>query len=238
MRHLARSKDDPHVISKAMLAMVPETFLAKVPPDRVTELLEAGRELKVPAGRLLPRKPKAPGVVIVVVGLVRVFLQSSRQRQVTVRYARPGETLGLVHLAGAKLDVHAQAVTAATLWALSPRRLRALAEQSPPLAMAIAEECAARTADAVEEIALLTFGSVRQRVARHLLDLAATDAHGEQLVARVTHQEVADATGSVREVVARVLKALNASALTRQSTDGIIIVDAAGLDAEARGFTH
>jgi CRP/FNR family transcriptional regulator, cyclic AMP receptor protein len=217
------------------LAIVPQTFLAGVPPALTRELLEAGRRVDVPAGAQLQHRPKTPGVAIVLEGLVRVFLQSSRDRQVTVRYARPGECLGLVHLFGGKFEVQTQAVTAAALWLLPPKRLRSLAQTSAPLAVAIAEECAARVADAIEEITLLTFGSVRQHVARHLLDLAAKDPRADGLIAAVTQQDLADATGSVREVVARVLKKLDALGLTRRSAKGVIIVDAAGLDAEARG---
>ncbi len=218
-----------------LLAILPQSFLAKAPRTLALELLDGGKQVTVPAGRLLRQRPRTPGVAVVVEGLVRVFLRSPRDRQVTVRYARPGETLGLVHLFGGQLDVHTQAVTPTTLWALPARRLRTLAERVPAIAVAIAEECAARVGDAVDEVALLTFGSVRQHVARHLLDLAqgaADDA--DELLAAVTQQELADATGSVREVVARVLKELHGLGLTRPATRGVAIIDASGLDAEAR----
>jgi CRP/FNR family transcriptional regulator len=220
------------------LAIVSLSFLARAPRPLVTALLDGGKLVTVPAGKLLRHRPGIPGVAIVLDGLVRVFLRSPKERQVTVRYARPGETLGLVHLFGGRLEVHSQAVTATNLWALSPKRVRALAEESPALAVAVAEECAARVGDAVEEVALLTFGSVRQHVARHLLDLAEGRGVRRELVADVTHQDLADATGSVREVVARVLKELHALGLTRSvpGAKGVFIVDAAGLDAEARSF--
>ena len=210
------------------------TFLRGLPRGVAREIIDAGRVVVCPAGRLVSTKRPRPGVAIVVDGLVRVFLESPRQRQVTVRYVRQWETLGLVQLLGARIDVRMQAVTAATFLALSPRRVRSLAEQSATFAIAIAEECAARTADAVEEIALLAFGSVRQQVARHLLDLATCDGPDGALMARVTQQEIADATGSVRVVVARALKELTKLGLTRSGPRGVIILDAAGLDPEAR----
>jgi hypothetical protein len=48
----------------------------------------------------------------------------------------------------------------------------------------------------------------------------------------VTQQELADAAGSVREVVARVLKQLHQAGITAGSDGGVIILDAARLDAE------
>jgi len=74
---------------------------------------------------------------------------------------------------------------------------------------------------------------VRQRVAAHLLDLAATQQNPEgPLVARVSQQELADAVGSVREVVARVLRDLRLAGIVATSGDAVRIVDAGLLYAE------
>ena len=93
--------------------------------------------LEIAAGGALRHGDSKPAISIVVDGLVRAFLKAPSGRQVTVRYARPGETLGLVQLLRGKLDIHAQAVTPLVLCALSPRRLRELALASAPLALAI-----------------------------------------------------------------------------------------------------
>jgi CRP/FNR family transcriptional regulator len=199
----------------------------------VQQILEGGRRIDMRMGGTVKRSRK-PGVAIVLDGLLRVYLESAHGRQLTVRYARLGDTLGLTTLFGAKLDVHVQAVTASALWTVPSRRLRELAQEHALLATAIAEECASLVGDAIEELALLTFGSVKQRVARHLIDLAAGDAATGRLVAAVTQQELAHACGSVREVVARVLNELQADGLTARSRAGVVILDAAGLDAAAR----
>ena len=87
-----------------------------------------------------------------------------------------------------------------------------------------------RAVDAIEELGLLTFGSVRQRIARHLLDLAAEQQHAGPLVAAVTQQQLADAAGTVREVVARALKQLHQAGVTAGAEEGVIILDPARLD--------
>ena len=213
-------------------ALIAQSFLAHVPAELQREVLADGRALSVPAGaELIPRERPA-GIALVLDGLIRIYLQSSRFRQVTVHYARPGETLGLVHLFSRRFDVHAQAMTAATLWTVDAKRLRRLAEKHPSLAMAVAEECAERVEDTMGEMALLGFGSIRQRVARHLLDLAVHRRDPERLIAPVTQKELADATGSVREVVARALKTLHDEGITRSARDGVVIVDARRLDDE------
>lgn len=219
-------------------AIIPQTFLARVPKHLVDEILASGRRVDVTRGASLVTNTKKPGLTIVVDGLIRVFLKSHEERQITVRYARPGETLGLVHFLRAKLEVHAQPVTDSVLWTINAHRLRALAETSAPLAMAIAEDCAARVADAIEELSFATFGTVRQRVARHLLDLASADEKESELVAVASPKSLAEATGSVREVIARVLKDLDAAKITKKTKTGIVILDAKQLDDEARGEAH
>jgi CRP/FNR family transcriptional regulator len=75
---------------------------------------------------------------------------------------------------------------------------------------------------------------VRQRVAVHLLDLASAQLHGrDSLTARVSQQELADAVGSVREVVARVLRDFRLAGIVTTSADAVVIVDATRLYAES-----
>ncbi len=158
-----------------LTALLAQTFLAPVPPELAAGLVRDGHRVDLPAGSLVSSGGDAPGVALVLDGLLRLFLEGPA-RQVTVRYARPGEALGLVHLFGGRTAVRAQALTAASVWTVSGERLRERALANGVLATAIAEECAARAADAIDEVALLSFGSVRQRLARHLLDLAVADA--------------------------------------------------------------
>ncbi len=71
---------------------------------------------------------------------------------------------------------------------------------------------------------------MRQRIAGHLLDLASAQQRPQgPLVARVSQQELADAAGSVREVVARVLRDLRLARLVATSPNSVQILDPAGL---------
>jgi hypothetical protein len=87
---------------------------------------------------------------------------------------------------------------------ISARTLTEAARRDPQVSWAIAEELNRRLYEVLEQTAVNAFGSVRQRVAAHLLDLAPDRQRpGGRLVAHVSQQELADAAGSVREVVAR-----------------------------------
>ena len=94
----------------------------------------------------------------------------------------------------------------------------------------LAEELNRRLYENLEQTAVNAFGTVRQRVALHVLDLA-SEQQGPSgpLVASVTQQELADAVGSVREVVARVLRELRAAGLLATTAAGVRVLDATGL---------
>ncbi|HYB47008.1 MAG TPA: helix-turn-helix domain-containing protein [Streptosporangiaceae bacterium] len=104
------------------------------------------------------------------------------------------------------------------------------------MSWAISGELNRRLYDTLEQTAVNAFGSVRQRVAAHLLDLASAQQEpAGRLAARVSQQELADAVGSVREVVARVLRELRVAGVIATAADRIVILDAARLYAESGG---
>ena len=89
-----------------------------------------------------------------------------------------------------------------------------------------AEEAVHRLYDVLEELAGNAFATVRQRVARHLLDLAAArPAAAGRVTALVSQQDLANSVGSVREVVARVLAELRAEGLVLTSPGRVEILD-------------
>ncbi len=209
------------------------SFLSTFPADALEELLGDALRLDLPAGSVPYRESGLPRAGLVVSGLVRVYMTSREGRQVTVRYARPGEMLGVPALVGGPVPVNVQAVTDATLLALNTHTLESLAKQNAAIAWALAQETSERLYAVLEELAGNTFSSVRERCARHLLDLAAESQQEHRLIAAVTQQEIADAVGSVREVVARALHQLDVEGLLKTTPEGIVILDPAGLYAVA-----
>jgi len=78
----------------------------------------------------------------------------------------------------------------------------------------------------LEELAGNAFATVRQRVARHLLDLAASrPTTAGRLTAIVSQQDLANSVGSVREVVARVLAELRTEHIVRTLPGRVEILD-------------
>jgi CRP-like cAMP-binding protein len=91
----------------------------------------------------------------------------------------------------------------------------------------LARSAAASCIDVIDLMTGNLFLSVRQRVARHLLDLSENTDEG--LVVKVGQQGIADAIGSVREVVARALRDLEASGLVERTKQYIRLTDPSAL---------
>ena len=209
------------------------SFLGELPPEVVARLRSEGERADYPAGTTIYRAGADPRTMLVVRGLIRVYMTSPEGRQVTVRYARANDVLGIAVLVGGPASVSAQALAESSLFRISSRTLTGVARREARVAWAMAEELNRRLYATLQQTAVNAFGSVRQRVAVHLLDLASAQLHPRgRMVARVSQQELADAVGSVREVVARVLRDLRVAGIVATSSDSVLILDAARLHSE------
>jgi CRP/FNR family transcriptional regulator len=213
------------------------SFLAELPAELAARLRAEGERTDYPAGTLVYRAGADPHAALVIHGLIRVFLTSPGGRQVTVRYARPSDVLGIAVLVGGPASTSVQAVEPSSLYRISARTLTEAARRDPRVSWTIAEELNRRLYEVLDQTAVHAFGSVRQRVAAHLLDLASDrQRKGGRLVAHVSQQELADAAGSVREVVARALRDLRVAGIVATTADSVVILDPARLYAESGGL--
>jgi CRP/FNR family transcriptional regulator len=214
---------------------VSRSFLADLPDDTRRRILEGAIRLDVPAGSVIYRDADAPQVALVTEGLIRVYLTSDDARQLTVRYARPGDLLGIPTVIGGPVEVSSQALTDARLLVLNHANLRTWATGDARLSWALAEEVTRRLYDVLEAFSGSAFGTVRQRLARHLLDIAAEHQTGADLVVRLSGQALADSVGTAREVVSRTLHDFRSAGLVRSDADGIVILHPDLLEEVAQG---
>ena len=225
-------------LTSAEQAALAKSFFASFPASARGQLLAEAVRAEIPAGMVWYREADEPQLVsLVVSGLLRLYLASPDGRQLTVRYARSGDALGIATSVGGPGLLTEQAVTDCTLLVFRRPTLLVLGQRDVRIAWAMAEEITHRLNVYLEVIAATTFGSVSQRVARHLLDLSCSHQQSSTLLAPVSQQELADAVGSVREVVARVLRQFRELGLVETTAQGILILDPAGLLAETWSAT-
>ena len=205
------------------------TFLASLPHVARDRLMAGAVVRAYPGGSPIFSAVDAPDrVAIVLQGMARTYLTSSDGRRLTVRFVRPGSMIGSLTVGRAAISV--QAVVECTILELDRDALRALVVEDGRIGLALIGEITRRLEDTYVTLANNTFGSMRERVARHLLDLATEATHTDRLVAPVTQQALADGIGTVREVVARVLRDFRAEGLIATTEGCIEIID---LDAIA-----
>lgn len=175
-------------------------------------------------------------VHLVVSGSIRMFARALDGRSLTVRYCRTGSLIGIASLfaPGFTLPVSIEALTTVELVDFRPATVINLAETDPSVTRALLTETSERVQHFVAEIPLATFATVSQRVARHLLDLAAAQRDGT-LVAQISQEELAAAVGTVREVAARALRELRDGQLVRTERNKITLIDPDGLVAASTG---
>jgi CRP-like cAMP-binding protein len=107
-----------------------------------------------------------------------------------------------------------------------------MGQSEPQVSWIFARVITGRLYDTLDAMAAHTFGSLRQRITRYLLDRATSGKQTTTLIAAISQQELADAVGSVRPVVARILHDLRAEGLIETTKEGIALIDPEGLAAE------
>jgi CRP/FNR family cyclic AMP-dependent transcriptional regulator len=224
-------------------AAIAASHLRDLPPDLIAKLTTEGRRVRIPAGATIHHEgEKESYLELVIRGLVRVHVSAPDGRTMTVRYCRRGALIGAPTLfaAGAPRRFAVQALSNSELLRLRAAIVRSLADRDVRMARALLAETSERVLAFVAELSGTAFATVRERLARHLLDLASERQRGPELIAPLTQQELADAIGTVREVVVRVLRELRDEGVVLTGRHGITIKDPERLfgTMDARGGTN
>jgi CRP-like cAMP-binding protein len=128
-----------------------------------------------------------------------------------------------------------QAVTDCTVLEFDAGVFSLCAATQISLANAINVELGRRLEDVYATIGDSAFGSIRQRVVRHLLALANDDVAGDFPVVAISQRHLADSVGSSREVVARLLAQMRTEGLIRTGPREIELLSVEQL---AAGLSH
>ena len=213
-------------LTRSHFRVLPEEVLARLAFGAVRVQVPAGTELIAPCS--------VPRLLLMVSGVGKTYLIAPNGRQATVRYARAGDIVAATVAYEDRPTLPGfRTLTASTVLIFNMESVRALTRTDVRVANVFNVEMAERLSAYFAELAGTTFGSLRERVIRHLLDVASEQQRGPTLVARLSQQELADAVGSVREVVGRVLGKLRDEGLLRTHEGELELLEPARLAEEA-----
>ena len=157
----------------------------------------------------------------IVKGSVTILIEDDDGREMIIAYLNAGDffgEMGLFEKDGTEKERSAwvRAKTECEVAELSYAKFRELTQQDPDILFAIGNQMARRLRLTTRKVGDLAFVDVTGRVARTLLDLckqpdAMTHPDGMQI--KITRQEIGRIVGCSREMVGRVLKALEEQGL-------------------------
>lgn len=217
--------------------------MADIDPATVDRILADAREVKLEAGEWLyggGRTSHSTDPAMVVEGVVRIAASTAHGRELTIAHLRPGSGVGLTEAllgspfglpdpiqAAEVVSIKAEALEDCRLLRVSVESFQRMMSENAAVAWTVARYLAQEKTTSEHLMAKGVFLSVKSRVAAHLLDVAVRERN--RLVARTTHQEIASAVGSVREVVSRVLRTMQQGELIRQEDAKVMIMKPAAL---------
>ncbi|HWI22527.1 MAG TPA: Crp/Fnr family transcriptional regulator [Baekduia sp.] len=215
-----------------------QSALGEFPRHVRDVLIEQSRELMMARGVCLDDVSDL--FALIVEGLLRVLVHSPDGRQITIRYASVGSVVGVPPMVladpGSRLAswssltrrvIAAEALQKTRLLVLPSDEVRRYAETEVAVAWPLLRALALIHMEGHDLLADNVFMPVKARVARHLLDLAQRE--GSEIVVQARRQQIADAVGTVPEVVSRALRSMQDERLIVRRTHCLVLCDTAGL---------
>lgn len=209
------------------------SYFSVLSTDVRDALLHDAFVVSVAAGGSINGASGPPRMFLMHSGQARVTAVSREGRAATVRYAGPGQVIGLPAAIANSSPIPAHAISDCEMSMLNVDTLRRLASTDVAMAGLLLQQLAGIVFEVVEILADNLFGTVEQRVSRHLLDLAYNSDDG--LIVQVEQQDIADAIGSVREVVSRAIRKLREAGLVERHRRGLRIANPSALHRIASG---
>lgn len=164
------------------------------------------------------------GLYIVREGMVKVYKLSSEGREQILAFSGAGRSFNEVAVFdGGPSPANVSASEPTTVWIVPRTAIINLIEQNPQVALAIIQNLGTRLRHLVGLVEDLSLRQVTARLAKLLLETASQQEHV------LTQQEMAARLGTVREMIGRSLRQLEARGFISIEHGRIVIVDREGL---------
>ncbi len=214
------------------VAVDPEKVLDLYPPlaglsgERLSALFPSRAVMHLPAGaQVFAEHQPCQGFPLLLEGSIKVVKLAASGRELMLYRVAPGGSCIISSsclLGHTDYNARGVAETPLTLMVLPVASFSALMLEHAPFRDFVFHLFAERIGELMQLVEEVAFARLDQRLAKLLL------ARNETVL-NVTHQQLADELGSVREIVSRLLKGFAAQGLVGLGREQLTIVDRAGL---------
>lgn len=186
-------------------------IIGKFSPAAQRDLMQLATSSSYPANYVLFSEKDAPhGVYIVLEGEVKLSINSSDGRRLSLRIARKGEMLGLTStLSGSPYETTAETLYPAKIAPIGRREFLGFLMRHPDAYQILSEELTREFTLACEQLRTVGLSSsAPEKLARLLLDWSEngqTAETGTKFRFSLTHEEIGEFIGASRETVTRTL---------------------------------
>jgi CRP-like cAMP-binding protein len=201
------------------------TVFQDLSPREMQELNRNITMSAVPRGRVFYR-PEEPGEVLFILkeGRVQLYRISPEGKKLVITTLGPHALFGEMALLGTKMhNTFAEAIDDCLIYVMSRTDLERLILNKPQVALRILEVTGKRLREAEERLENMAFKGIPARLASLLLRLA--DEQGNDEIAGLTHQDLAESVGTYRETATQVLNDLKAQGLIEIGRKRIKVLD-------------
>lgn len=214
-------------------------FVAGLSPGEFEEFWKSAQRRCFTAGAVLFLEGEAcEGMYLIVAGAVRIFKMSSAGREIELALQEAPASIAEVPVFdGGPYPASARAVGDVVAYHVSKSAFAELIRSNPEVGLKMLAVAGERLRALVQLVHRITFGGVRQRLAQLLLDQERLQ-QASPFELKLTHRQLADSLGTVREVVSRNLSRFENAGLIRHEGRRFWIEDRAGLEAEAAAELH
>ncbi|HMT80705.1 MAG TPA: Crp/Fnr family transcriptional regulator [Azonexus sp.] len=200
--------------------------LASLPAGQLAALLPPGAIMQLPAGtQVFAEHQPCQGFPLVLEGSIKVIKLAANGRELMLYRVMPGGSCIISSsclLGHSDYNARGIAETPLTLLALPVSSFTTLMVEHAPFRDFVFHLFADRIGELMQLVEEVAFARLDQRLAKLLL------ARHESTL-NVTHQQLADELGSVREIVSRLLKGFAAQGLVTLGREQLTVVDREGL---------
>jgi CRP/FNR family transcriptional regulator len=220
--------------TRAAEALKQVSLFAALSPQELELLAARAVEKRYEPGEVMFTEGEpCAGMYIIGRGSVKIFKTSPSGREVMLGIdAAPSSVAEVPTFDGGPYPASVSAIDEVDAFHISKQEFHQLIRMNPDLGLKVLAVVGRRLRTLVSLVESLTFGSVRQRLARALLEFGQM-ARSETFALPVTHEELALRLGTVREVVSRNLSRFQAEGLLRVQRREITLLDRTGLEREA-----